>query len=96
MKGMLIYFEVVDGKQQQFEAAVGALITQVRAQDPSYELYSLAKLRHSTVRYVMGERFESAEAQEAHRNYPYVIEAMPAIDACLAGMPAIEWLDFLS
>jgi quinol monooxygenase YgiN len=96
MKGLLIYFEVVEGKQPQFEAAVEALVAQVRVHDPSYELYSLAKLRQSNVRYVMVERFANAEAQEAHRHYPYVIEAMPAIDACLAGTPVVEWLDFVS
>jgi quinol monooxygenase YgiN len=96
MKGLLIYFQVIEGKQPQFEAAVEALVAQVRAHDRSYELYSLAKLRQSNVSYVMVERFESAQAQEAHRNHPYVIEAMPKIDACLAGTPVVEWLDFIS
>ncbi len=96
MKGLLIYFEVIAGKQPQFEAAVGALIAQVRAHDPSFELYSLAKLRDSATCYVMVERFQSEEAQQAHRNYPYVIDAMPAIDVCLAGTPVVEWLDYVS
>jgi quinol monooxygenase YgiN len=78
MKGLLIYFEVIDGKQLQFEAAVGALISKVRAHDPSYELYSLAKLRESTVRYVMVERFESAQSQEAHRTGRTRFPALPA------------------
>jgi quinol monooxygenase YgiN len=96
MKGLLIYIEVIEGRQRQFEAAVKALFAHVRAHDRSYELDSLARLRQSNVRYVMVERFESVEAQEAHRSHPYIIEAMPAIDACLAGTPAVEWLDFIS
>jgi quinol monooxygenase YgiN len=95
MKGLLIYFDVRDGKQPQFEAAAAELVRRVRTRDPSYALYSLARLKDSTTRYLLVQRFESYATQLAHQSYPYVLEAMPPIQACLAGVPTIEWLDIL-
>jgi hypothetical protein len=56
MKGLLIHFEVIEGKQESF---------------------------HQT-------------SATSWSNGSYVIDAMPAIDACLVGTPAVEWLDFIS
>lgn len=95
MKGLLIYFDVSAGKQKAFEDAVAFHVNNVRSRDPSYSLYSLSKIRDSDTRYVLVQRFESWETQEAHQSYDYVQEAMPAIDACLAGPPTIEWLEVL-
>jgi quinol monooxygenase YgiN len=95
MKGLLIYFDVQDGKQAEFEAAAAELARRVRTRDRTYLLYSLARLKDSTTRYVLVQRFESYETQLAHQGYPYVLEAMPPIQACLAGAPTIEWLDII-
>ena len=95
MKGLLIHFEIAAGKQAEFERAMGVHATNVRTRDPSYSLYSLAKVRDSDTRYVLVQRFESYETQERHQSYDYVLEAMPAIDACIAGPPTIQWLDIL-
>lgn len=95
MKGLFIYFDIMPEKQQAFEDAMGFHINNVRTRDPSYSLYSLAKIRHSETRYILVQRFESWETQEAHQSYDYVQAAMPAIDACLAGPPTIEWLEVI-
>ena len=93
MKGLLIYFDIIEGKQAEFEKAAEVLVSRVRERDPSYSLYSLAKLRDSATRYVLVQRFENEETQLAHQTYPYVLDAMPAMDVCIAGPPTIEWLD---
>lgn len=95
MKGLLIYFDIVDGKQSEFERAAAVHVANVRQRDPSYTLYSLAKVEGSDTRYVFVQRFDSWETQIAHRSYDYVLAAMPAMDACLAGPPTIEALDIL-
>lgn len=96
MKGLLIYFDIIEGKQDEFERATAIHIDNVRTRDPSYSLYSLARIRDSATRYVLIQRFESWETQQAHQTYDYVLEAMPAMDACIAGPPTIEWLDIVN
>jgi len=95
MKGMLIYFDIIPGKQEEFERATKVHINNIRERDPSYFLYSLAKIKDSETRYVLVQRFESWETQQAHQTYDYVLEAMPAMDACIAGPPKVELLDII-
>jgi len=95
MKGLLIYFDIIPGKQEEFERAAAIHVNNVRKRDPTYYLYSLAKIKGSDTRYVFVQRFESWETQMAHRTYDYVLEAMPAMDACIAGPPTIEELDIV-
>ncbi len=95
MKGLLIYFDIIDGKQEEFERATAVHVNNIRERDPSYYLYSLAKVRDSATRYVLVQRFESWETQAAHQTYDYVLEAMEPMTACIAGPPTIEWLEIL-
>jgi quinol monooxygenase YgiN len=95
MKGLLIYFDVIDGKQKEFEAATRVLVSRVRERDPSYSLYSLARLRDTPTRYVLVQRFDSYEAQLAHQGYDYVLECMPPMQPFFAGPPSIQFLDIV-
>lgn len=95
MKGLLIYFDIIPGKQLEFEQAARTHAKNIRERDPSYELYSLARLRDSDNRYVLVQRFESWESQMAHRSYDYVLEGMKAIDPCIASPPTVEELDII-
>jgi quinol monooxygenase YgiN len=95
MKGLHIHFDVAEGKQADFESAMAFHINNVRTRDPSYSLYCLVKRVDSATRYVLIQQFESMETQARHQNYDYVLAAMPAIDACLAGPPRLEWLDVI-
>jgi quinol monooxygenase YgiN len=93
MKAMLIHFEVAPGKQAEFERATAFHANNVRTRDPSYSLYSLTKVRDSETRYVLMQQFESWESQLAHQSYDYVLAAMPAMSACLAVPPQVDWLE---
>jgi quinol monooxygenase YgiN len=93
MKAMLITFEITPGKQADFEAAVSFHVNNVRTRDPSYSFYSLTRDRDIDTRYILMQQFESWETQEAHQTYDYVLDAMPAMNACIAGPPHIDWLD---
>lgn len=93
MKAMLITFDIIPGKQADFEAAVSFHVGNVRARDPSYSLYSLTRDRDVDTRYILMQQFESWETQEAHQTYDYVLDAMPAMNAAIAGPPSIDWLE---
>jgi quinol monooxygenase YgiN len=67
MKGLLIHFDVIDGKQAEFEATTRVLV----------------------------QRFESYATQLAHQTQPYVVETMPAMQACMAGPPDVQFLDIV-
>ncbi|MGX7895948.1 putative quinol monooxygenase [Tsuneonella sp. HG222] len=95
MKGMLIYFDIKPGMQDAFEAATRKHISDIRERDPSYSLYSLARLRESDTRYVLVQRFGSWENQMAHRSYDYVLENMKAMEPCIAAPPLIEELEII-
>ncbi|MDB5662661.1 MAG: hypothetical protein JWM38_1304 [Sphingomonas bacterium] len=95
MKGLIIHFEVTAGMEAEFERAMGVHVHNVRTRDPSYSLYSLARVRDEDRRYVLVQQFESYESQERHQTYDYVLEAMTPINACLAAIPTIEWLDLI-
>jgi quinol monooxygenase YgiN len=93
MKAMLITFDIAPGKQADFEAAVSFHVGNVRTRDPSYTFYSLTRDRDVDTRYILMQQFESWETQEAHQTYDYVLNAMPAMNACIAGPPQIDWLE---
>lgn len=81
---MLITFVIMPGKQAAFEAAVTLHVNNVRTRD-----------RDIDTRYVLMQQFESWETQEAHQTYDYVLAAMPAMNACIAGPPKIDWLEVI-
>ncbi len=93
MKAMLITFDIIPGKQSDFEAAVSFHVNNVRARDPNYSFYSLTRDRDMETRYILMQQFKSWEAQLAHQTYDYVLDAMPAMNACIAGPPTIDWLE---
>jgi quinol monooxygenase YgiN len=95
MKAMLITFEILPDKQAEFEAAVSFHVGNVRTRDPSYFLYSLTRDRDNDTRYILMQQFESWESQEAHQTYDYVLAAMPAMNACIAAPPTIDWLEVI-
>jgi len=96
MKAMLIHFEITPGKQADFEAAYTRHVTNIRERDPSYTLYNLTRDRDCDTRYVSMQIFESWESQLAHQTYDYVLELMPAMGACIAAPPHIDWLEVVA
>lgn len=92
---MLITFDILPGKQAAFEAAVSVHVNNVRTRDPGYSFYSLTRDRDTNTRYVLMQQFESWETQEAHQTYDYVLAAMPAMNACIAGPPKIDRLEVI-
>lgn len=95
MIGVVATLTIQDGKQAEFEAAMGALIAQVRAQEPGCTLYALTRKKGSTTTYVMMERYASQADLDAHGKTAYFQAAMPKLGACLAGPPQLDYLDVL-
>ena len=95
MLGLVVHFDVIEGKQAEFEAVLGEVTALVRKNEPGCELYSLARKRGSHTQYAMIERFRDDAALATHQSAAYAQNARPRIDACLASKPTVEWLDVI-
>lgn len=96
MNGLIIHFEVAEGKEADFERAIVTVADLVKATDPDYEYYTLARVRDETTKYVVLERFADWSTFDAHMKDPAIAAATGAITECLAGEPTVEWLDYLT
>jgi quinol monooxygenase YgiN len=96
LNGLIIHFEVAEGREADFERAITTVADLVKATDPQYEYYTLARLRDERTRYVVIERFADWSAFDAHMNDPVIGAATGAITECLAGEPTLEWLDYVN
>jgi len=95
MIGIVVNMKVKPGSEADFEAAMGELIAQVRANEPGCKLYSLAKDPKEPGSYVMMEIYADKDALDSHGKTPYFGAAMPKLGATLAGPPAMQRLEMV-
>lgn len=93
--GLIVTLTIQDGKQAEFEAAMGELIAAVRANEPDTMLYALHRTKGSTTEYVMLEQYRTEEALDAHGKTAHFAAALPKLGPCLAGAPKQQRLDIL-
>lgn len=96
MNGLIIHFEVAEGRESDFERAITAVSDLVKASDPDYEYYTLARIRDERTKYVVLERFAGWATFDAHMKDPAIGAATGVITECLAGEPTLEWLDYVN
>lgn len=96
MTWLVVTLKVQDGKQTEFETAIGDLIAKVRANEPGCLTYTLTKSKVDPTEYVMIEHYATQEAREAHGKTDYFRAAGPKIGACLAGRPQLVELDLIA
>jgi quinol monooxygenase YgiN len=95
MIGVVAKLKIQDGKQAEFEAVAKDLMAQVKANEPGCLTYQLYKEKGSETDYVFLEQYASADALKAHGQTEYFKAAGPKLAPCLAGAPAIEYLDIV-
>lgn len=95
MIGLVVTLTVKEGAQADFEAAMGELIPQVRANEAGCLLYSMTRKKGSATEYVMMEQYKSQADIDHHGATPYFQAALPKLGACLAGAPVTLTLDIL-
>ena len=93
MIGLVVTLKVKPGSEADFEAAMGELIPQVRANEPACKLYVLHKDPNEAGTYVMMEHYADQAALDAHGKTPYFGAALPKLGATLAGAPVTMRLD---
>ncbi|MBU6373578.1 MAG: antibiotic biosynthesis monooxygenase [Alphaproteobacteria bacterium] len=92
MIGLVVTLKVKPGSEADFEATMGELIGQVRANEPGCKLYTLAKDPKEAGTYVMMEIYADKESLDAHGKTPYFAAAGPKLGAVLAGAPTMQRL----
>ena len=96
MIGVVATLTVQDGKGPEFEAIFRDLMAQVRANEPGNLMYQLTKSRTEPNTYKVLELYRDQDALTAHGQSEHFKTAGGAMRACLAGRPAIEYLDAVS
>jgi quinol monooxygenase YgiN len=86
---LTVQFKIQDGKGGDFEAAAGAAISKVKAEDKGCEMYDLFKSVDDDTRYALIESWASEEDIDAHGKSPGMAE-MAKIGPFLAGRPEMH------
>ncbi|MEO1203976.1 MAG: antibiotic biosynthesis monooxygenase [Pseudomonadota bacterium] len=93
MMTFLAKMRVKEGREADFVALAGKLMSEVRAHEPETVAYEFFRLRDEERGYAVYEQFTSEEAEEAHRNTSYFNELAPDLLDCLDGTYVRTYLD---
>ncbi|MGD8829665.1 MAG: putative quinol monooxygenase [Pseudomonadales bacterium] len=93
MLALIAKFNVVEGKEADFEKHLLDLAAKVRANEPGNELYSLC--RDSDGNYLMLELYKDAASLEAHGKSEHFKAAGAGFAGLLAGRPEIQQLEVI-
>ena len=93
MIGVVARMLVLDGEQEEFEAAMAELVAETRAAEPGCLLYELYRKEGSAIEYVVLERYVSREAMEAHITSEHFRRIGPRLAPLLGGPLDIEVLE---
>ena len=91
MLALIAKFDVVEGKEAQFEQHLLGLAAKVRANEPGNELYTLC--RDEDGNYLMLELYRDAESLAAHGQSDHFKAAGAGFQGLLAGRPEIQRLE---
>lgn len=86
---LTVELNIKPGTAADFEAAAGAAIARVKAEDAGCEMYDLFKYVGSDTRYALIESWASKEELDAHGKSPAMGE-MAKIGPYLAGPPVMH------
>lgn len=95
MIGVVATLKIQSGKEGEFETAMKDLMAKVKANEPETLTYQLYKSRGASDTYIMMEEYASQDALEAHGKTEYFRAAGPALGACLAGPPDLQYYDIV-
>lgn len=93
MIGVIATLNVLPGKEEEFEAAFGALAARVRADEPGNSVYQLTKSRTEAGVYKVLEIYADDDAIKAHRESAHFRELGARLGPCMAGRAVVEVLD---
>jgi len=91
--GVVAVLTLKEGAGAEFEAFMGELAKQVRANEPGNIAYQLTKSRTEPNVYKVLEIYKDEDAVKAHSGSDHFKAAGPKFAAVLAGRPQVEYLD---
>src|SRR5262249_44309723 len=91
--GVIATLKVQREKGSELEAVFNELAAKVRSNERGNRLYQLCRHRKEADTYVVMEIYDDQAAIEAHGKSEHFRAAGPAIGACLAGRPDIQYLE---
>lgn len=91
--GVIATLKAQEGKEAEFEAAMGELGRAVRANEPGNKLYTLFKSRKDAGSYIVLEIYDSEDALKAHSKSDHYRSVGRKVGATLAAAPDIHYLD---
>ena len=86
--GLTVQLTIKEGANEDFEKVMATATARVKAEDAGCEMYDLFRSVDDPTRYVMVERWDTAENLEAHMKSPAMAE-MAKIGPFVAGPPVM-------
>ena len=93
MLAVIAKFNVVEGKEADFETAILGLAAAVRANETGNQLYTLCK--DGDGNYLMLELYDDADALTAHGQSDHLKSAGASFAGLMAGRPEIQTLEVI-
>jgi quinol monooxygenase YgiN len=87
---LTVQLPIKEGKAAEFEAAAGAALARVRAEDKGCEMYDLFKSCDDDSRFVLVESWASEADLEAHKTSDAMGGVGKAFGEFLAGRPVLH------
>lgn len=91
--GVIATLTIAAGKEAEFEAAMAELMTATRANEPGNIFYACFRGRDKPGVYKVLEQYADQAALDAHGASAHFKAAGPALGACLAAAPHIEYME---
>lgn len=95
MIGLVATFDVIEGKQDAFEALARDLMARVKASEGGCLTYQLYKTRGSDTRYIMMEEYASEAALTAHTKTAHYAELGGQLGQYLSAKPQLDVFDIV-
>ena len=87
--------EAQEGKEEEMETALMAMIPKVRSEEGTLS-YVLHRAQNKPGKFLVYEKYEDEEAFAHHSSTPYIKELFNKVGPLLAGSPDIEMYDELA
>ena len=92
MFGVVAFFQVQPGREQEFEVILDKLVDEVREKEEGNTLYNVFKHHHAPDTYVIMEEYESSEAMEAHGDSEHFVKAFAQLKPLLGPQSQVHVL----
>jgi len=91
--GVIATLTIAEGKNEEFEGIFSQLMEKVNTLESGCDFYQLHRSRSNPQEYKVIEQYANQEALDAHGKTDYFRALGKEMGGCMAGAPAVEYLD---